>query len=111
MPISQINVNSVAANSLDSSNMDSTSQYYGFKNRIINGAMGISQRGTSFSSPTNGTYTLDRWISISSGTAPATVAQVAGPTGYKNALQVTGATGNTQTGFQQRIESNNVSDL
>ena len=32
----------------------------GFKNRIINGAMGISQRGTSFSG-TSSIYTLDRW--------------------------------------------------
>ena len=31
-----------------------------FKNRIINGAMGISQRGTSFSG-TSSIYTLDRW--------------------------------------------------
>lgn len=37
-----------------------TTGYYGFKNRIINGAMMISQRGTSFSG-TSSIYTLDRW--------------------------------------------------
>ena len=37
-----------------------TTGYYGFKNRIINGAMFISQRGTSFSG-TSSIYTLDRW--------------------------------------------------
>jgi hypothetical protein len=35
--------------------------YNASKNRIINGAMAISQRGTSFSSPANQSYTLDRW--------------------------------------------------
>jgi len=33
------------------------------KNFIINGAMEISQRGTSFTGPSSGAYTLDRWVS------------------------------------------------
>ena len=81
------------------------------RNRIINGAMQIVQRGTSFTSPATGSYTLDRWISLSSGTAPATVAQVAGPTGYQYALQLTGAASNTSAGIAQRIESYNIADL
>mgnify|MGYP001208656571 CR=1 FL=1 len=31
------------------------------RNLIINGAMNVSQRGTSFTTVTNGTYTLDRF--------------------------------------------------
>ena len=43
---------------------------FGFKNRIINGAMGIWQRGTSFSSFSSGsnTYTADRFASFVNGT-------------------------------------------
>ena len=81
---------------------------FGFKNRIINGAMGIWQRGTSFSAP--GGYTADRWGVYSTGTGP-NVAQVSGPSGYKYALQVTGVGGNTLTSIQQRIESVNCTDL
>ena len=81
------------------------------RNRIINGAMDFAQRGTSFSSPASGTYTLDRWYIYAAGTTVASVAQVAGPTGYRYATQITGATGNTSAGLVQRIESYNCSDL
>lgn len=54
-------------------------------NYVLNGAMEISQRGTSFSNP-NVTYTLDRWCA---GThAAATVTQQSGgPTGSRNFLR------------------------
>lgn len=81
------------------------------RNRIINGNMAVSQRATSFSSPASGSYTLDRWLIGWSGAAPATVAQVSGPTGFRNALQITGAASNTSVNILQRIESYNCSDL
>ena len=87
------------------------SGFTGFKNRIINGAMGISQRGTSFSTPANAAYNLDRWLVSWGGAAPASVAQVTGPTGFRNALQITGAASNTFIFLIQRIESLNCSDL
>lgn len=37
------------------------SQNQTFRNRIINGAMVISQRGTTFTNPASGDYTLDRY--------------------------------------------------
>jgi len=41
------------------------------KNVIINGDMRIVQRGTSFADPSNGTYTLDRWIFTTTTGVPA----------------------------------------
>jgi len=82
---------------------------FGFKNRIINGAMAISQRGTSFTL-SGSAYTLDRWYALYSA-SPPTVAQVAGIGGYSKALQVTGAASNTNIYMIQRIESLNCSDL
>lgn len=81
------------------------------RNRIINGAMGVAQRGTSFATPASGSYTLDRFFVNWTGAAPATVAQIAGPTGYQYAIQITGAASNTALSINQNIESNNIADL
>ena len=97
--------------SIDSGGSLSVANTFGFKNRIINGAMGISQRGTSFSLSTSSlNYTLDRWLGVPTG-ASVTVSQVNGIGGYQNALQITGAASNTQVYISQRIESNNIADL
>jgi len=98
-------------NSTVSINGANGSGYTGYKNRIINGEMKVAQRGTSFSSPASITYTLDRWLVGWGGAAPTTVSQVTGPTGFKNALQMTGVAGNTVMYVAQRIESLNCSDL
>ena len=95
----------------DASAQNTAATGFGFKNRIINGAMDFAQRGTSFSTPTNSTYTLDRWQIQWAGATPATVAQVTGPTGFRNALRITGAASNTLTNILQRVESYNCSDL
>jgi hypothetical protein len=76
----------------------------GFKNRIINGAMIIWQRGTSFSSTG---YTADRW-SFYAGTSPVVTQSTDVPSGFRYSAALSG-TGST--GFTQKIESNNVSDL
>ena len=60
------------------------------RNLIINGAMQVAQRGTSFADPASGTYTLDRFlIQNSSGTPAFTVTQdTDAPHGFNNSLKV-----------------------
>ena len=43
----------------------------GNRNLIINGAMQVSQRGTSFADPANGTFTVDRFSMRNSSGTPA----------------------------------------
>jgi len=96
--------------------------YYGFKNRIINGAMVISQyNGTSSVTPTTNQYTLDRWRSLAGGAnSKYSVQQNAGsvtpPVGFTNYFGVTSlsaysvSSGDYQ-GLVQKIEGYNVADL
>jgi hypothetical protein len=67
---------------------------FGFKNRIINGAMTIDQRNAGASvTPASGDYTLDRFQAFSSAASKYSVQQNAGsvtpPVGFKNYLGVT----------------------
>jgi hypothetical protein len=89
---------------------------FAFKNRFINGAMQVAQRGTTGTSgstvPTTApTYpSIDRWYAYATG-ATVTVAQVAGTGATKNNLQITGAASVTAVGVGQRIEQLNCYDL
>ena len=67
---------------------------FGFRNRIINGAMVIDQRNAGASiTPINGQYTVDRFKYYSSQSSKVSVQQNAGavtpPAGFKNYLGVT----------------------
>jgi hypothetical protein len=105
----------------DASTQATAATGFGFKNRIINGAMQISQRnGTSSVTPTNAEYTLDRWKAFNSQSSKFTVQQDAGgvtpPAGFTDYLGIT-STASTTVGagdfffIDQRIEGFNVSDL
>jgi hypothetical protein len=95
---------------------------YGFRNRIINGAMEIDQRYSGSSNTKNAgssdTYHLDRWLAANVSDAVYTVQQVEdGPTGFKNSLKITVTTADSSIGsgqinlIRQSIEGLNVADL
>ena len=66
---------------------------FGFKNRIINGAMVIDQRNAGASVTPNNAYTLDRWQLENAQTGKVSIQQNAGsvtpPAGFVNYLGVT----------------------
>lgn len=92
---------------------------FGFKNRIINGAMMIDQRNAGASGTAIG-YTVDRWTYGATQASKFTWQQNAGtvtpPTGFKNYLGFTSSsaysvlTGDIFTA-QQVIEGFNIADL
>jgi hypothetical protein len=101
-----------------------TTGYYGFKNRIINGAMVIDQRnaGASVSVQTTTGYALDRWACLTAVNSKYSIQQNAGsvtpPAGYINYLGVTvGASAGVTVGatdqylIRQLIEGFNVADF
>jgi hypothetical protein len=114
----------VNADLMTTSDGVSSSGLYGFKNRIINGAMVIDQRnaGASVATTVTGTptYTLDRFAYQSSQASKYTVQQnaaaVTPPTGFLNYLGVTSTSAySVLTGdyflLRQPIEGFNTADL
>ena len=116
MPITLDGTNGITQ--ADQFNSDST---FGFKNRIINGAMVIDQRNAGASvTPTDGQYTLDRWTAWLSQASKYTVQQNAGsvtpPVGFTNYLGVTSSSAYTVGSSEyfaiaQYIEGFNTADL
>ena len=94
---------------------------FGFKNRIINGAMVIDQRNAGASvTPANAVYTLDRFISLQTTASKYSVQQNAGsvalPTGFANYLGCTSLSAYSVSagdvfGVGQPIEGYNIADL
>ena len=99
----------------------SSAGLYGFKNRIINGNMRIDQRNAGASvTPTNGQYTVDRWLAALTQASKYTVQQnaasVTPPVGYTNYLGITSSSAYsvlTSDVFyiRQVIEGFNIADL
>jgi hypothetical protein len=99
----------------DASTQNTAATGFGFKNRIINGAMQIAQRATSATITAGSTIaagysTVDRFYVYCTG-ANVTAAQVAGSGATKNRLQITGAASVTAVGIGQRIEQLNSYDM
>jgi hypothetical protein len=88
--------------------------YNGFKNRIINGGMGIAQRGTSFTSGANNddAYVLDRFYILSDGNDAIDVTQTTTvPTDAKYSIGLDVETANKKFGIAQIIENANCFDV
>ena len=111
----------VNADLITTSDGVSSAGLYGFKNRIINGAMVIDQRNAGASvTPTSGQYTLDRWqaalTQASKFSVQQNAASVTPPVGFTNYLGVTSLsaysvlTGDTFDVIQN-IEGLNIADL
>jgi hypothetical protein len=103
----------------DASTQNTAATGFGFKNRIINGAMMIDQRNAGASGAANG-YTVDRFQYYGSQASKLTWQQNAGsvtpPSGFVNYLGFTSSsaysiTSTDEFGISQSIEGLNVADL
>ena len=89
----------------------------GRKNKFINGAMRISQRGSSISTSTDTDYTLDRIQHIVRGTHDSTYTHSTDhPDGFTESLKISPNGTHTPTGsdnasFQSFIEGQDLQDL
>ena len=93
---------------------------FGFKNRIINGAMVVNQRGGTVTSSSSGTYGVDRFTNFANGGGVFTAVQSSTvPTGQgfvnSNLLTVTTADSSIASSdfysYAQAIEGYNIADL
>jgi hypothetical protein len=106
----------------DASIQNTAATGFGFKNRIINGAMVIDQRnnGASVTPTASPTYTVDRWAVELSVASKFSVQQNAGavtpPVGFKNYLGFTSLSAYSVSAtdyffLDQKIEGFNFSDM
>ena len=106
---------------LDSADVLTISAPLSNRNLIINGAMAVSQRGTSISVTADSTYTADRFVIRTyggNGTYTVSTLQTDVPTGssfqYSTKYAVNSAATDTGTyayGIEQRIEGYNIAQL
>ena len=85
----------------------------GFRNRLVNGDMRISQRGAQTIAAGAPAYSACDRFYVTAGGAAVTTSQASGlsVSGSSNALTVVGAAGNTQLAIGQRLEAANIADL
>ena len=106
----------------DASTQTTAATGFGFKNRIINGAMVIDQRnaGAALNSAASGSYGVDRFVFVKSGSAAFNIQQSAGsvtpPAGFAKYLGFTDGTGATVNAgdyylIQHKIEGHNFADM
>ena len=119
MTVSLNGTSGIVFNDASTQNTSAFTGGFAFRNRIINGAMVISQRnGTAAVTPTaDATYTLDRWGTRLSQASKFSVQQTTtAPTNFYNSLKATSTSAYTVGtseffGVYQNIEGFNISDL
>jgi hypothetical protein len=103
----------------DASVQNTAATGFGFKNRIINGAMVIDQRnaGASVTQSNAVVYTVDRWYSFGTVASKFTIQQSTdAPTGFRNSAKITSSSAysvgaSEQFIFTQAIEGFNTGDF
>jgi hypothetical protein len=98
----------------DSSVQTTAATGFGFKNRIINGAMVSDQRNAGASVTASGAFVLDRFLNYRSGGAYTVQRSTTAPAGFINSMLMTNTTAaspTTYSFFAQPIEGLNVFDL
>lgn len=119
-----ITANSIANSSFQTGSIENYSRavgLIGMRNRVINGAMTIAQRGTSTTLNTTGIYSVDRYRSGSNGTWSSGVFTATqstnAPAGFTNSLGITVTTADSSPAsgvaytLVQWIEGYNIADL
>ena len=103
---------------VNGSDVFNASSNFGFKNRIINGAMVISQRNAGASvTPTNGQYLVDRFYALVTAASKFTAKQDVGLNNYfANSLKITSSSAYSLAAGDvfsiiQKIEGNNTVDF
>ena len=104
--------NTAITGNIISSQLVSSAQYMGFKNRIINGNMLIWQRGTTFTN-VGSSYSADRWSSSVSSNMTVSQSTDVPNVQYKYSLLVVPAVNATPAEFviRQWIEQQNIFDF
>ena len=98
MAIIKLNTRSLSDDSVTTPKIADTVNL-GRRNLIINGAMQVAQRGTSFNAPTDGQYTLDRISAFSNGAGVIDIEQsTVVPEGFQYSLKSTVDTVDTSLG-------------
>jgi hypothetical protein len=95
---------------------DSTSQLFGMRNLVYNGAMEVAQRGTSFTATTSDIYTVDRfqWMVPGGGAGFAITQETDAPNGLAKSVKIattTTGTADLLSIFRQRFEGQDTYHL
>lgn len=109
----------MALTQVQSGMLNSDSQNYGFKNRIINGAMVIDQRNAGAAVTTNDSFPVDRFkLSFANSTGAFSAQQTTiAPAGFTNSIKYLTTTADASLGASEYatlyhvIEGLNVADL